>query len=514
MTYPSPAYDINGNLVTVALEGGDYSNLPAGYYTTPGQAAVARGAPPSASGAPITAQQVAVIYANPAPQVQQAIQQIFDAPPPPVQYVAPTPPVAQGWVEPIVTPPPTPQQIVAQLYVENGYTPPPAAVLEQIVSGAIVAPLTEPLTPAHAADPVAVLPPSTAASAQNTLATNPASAQTAAQTASPISATMPTMTGVFPDTSAFKVGDDGAENPVMQLVDRDGHLLQWTVAPSGIGYLVQPFYVTAPARVNEKRLIGADADGNPVFQIIDTNHNLVQWTEDHGQTHAIVQPFYVSVGGATASAGQTPAASGAGQVPPATTISLQKPTIVVGRTASGSPIKQLTDAVGVTQQWIENGNQIIDLRNAPTYGVLLHTTATDAPATSPGTGVPAGGGTAAQNSAPNNNGGSTVLASVARPQIQVGTTSAGWPIYQIGDDAYPASANKQKQWIIDPGPPSRIVDIVDAPTYGVLLRDSVTDAAVADHGGGVVTPHVTPPGGSGKLLLAGLAVALLWAAFK
>ncbi len=506
MTYRSPAFDINGNLVTIDLEGGDYSNLPEGYYTTPGMAAVARGVPPAPSGAPITAQEVYEIYSNPAPDNQETVQEIFNDPPPPVAYVAPTPPVAQGWTAPVVVPPPTPQQIVAQIYVQQGYTPPPPAVLDQIVSGAVVAPLTEPLTPAHAADPGPVLATAAPAPAQNTLATNPASAQTAAQSPA---ASMPTMTGVYPDTAAFKVGDDGAENPVMQLVDRDGHLLQWTLAPSGIGYLVAPFYVTTPPAINEKRLIGADADGNPVFQLIDADHHLVQWTENHGQTGVVVAPFYVSAG-APASAGQTPAASGSGSNGTATTISLERTTIIVGHTAAGSPIKQLTDAVGVTKQWIENGNQILDLRNAPTYGVLLHTAATDAPVGNPGTGIPSGGGTTTTTGGGTN--AAPQLASQARPQIQVGTTSAGWPIYQIGDDAYPASANKQKQWIIDPGPPSRIVDIVDAPTYGVLLHDSVVDAAVADHGGGTVTPNVPSTGGSSKLLLAGIAVALLLAA--
>ncbi len=167
---------------------------------------------------------------------------------------------------------------------------------------------------------------------------------------------------------------------------------------------------------------------------------------------------------------------------------------------------QLVDDNGQAIQWIQNGNQILDTRQVPTYGVLVHSAATDAAADTGGNN--SGGGSSGGNAAPQ-------IASIARPQIQVGTTSAGWPIYQIGDDAYPASANKQKQWIIDPGPPSRIVDIVNAPTYGTLLHDSVTDAAVADHGGGVVTPTVpATAGGKSNLVIAVIAAALLFAALN
>jgi len=518
MYYDSPAFDINGNLVTVSLLGGDYSNLPAGYYTTPGQAAVARGEPPTPSGDPISAQQVAEIYADPSPDNQDNIQQIFDEPPPPVAYVAPTPPVAQGWVAPAVTPPPTPAQIIAQIYVDQGYTPPPAPVIAQIISGAITAPITEPLTPAQATDPDlpahAITPASTTTATpapQNNVATNPATAQTAGQSPS-------TMPQVFDDTAAFVAGQDSSGQPVMQLVDANGNLVQWVLNPAG-GYFVAPFYVTTPPAINEKRLVGADVDGNPVFQLIDQAHNLLQWTENHGQTGYIVNPFYVSSGATTtpATSNPPPSSQSNGQVVPnnpGTTQSLSRPTKQVGVTLQGAPVMQLVDEAGVTKQWIQDGNTISDLRNAPTYGVLLHTAATDqsAPVVNTGGGQQSGGG----NPPASNGGGQAApqLASQARPQIQVGTTSAGWPIYQIGDDAYPASANKQKQWIINPGPPSAIVDIVDAPTYGVLLHDSVTDAAVADHGGGVVTPTVPTKSNSTGLVIAVVAAALLFAALN
>lgn len=154
MTYPSPAFDINGNLVTVDLEGGDYSNLPAGYYTTPGQAAVARNHGQSTGSAtPITAQQVYQIYSNPDPVNQAAVQAVFNNPPPPSDYVAPTPPVEQGWVAPTPTPPPTATQIVAQMYIDNGYTPPTDAIIHAIIAGTVVAPVTDPLPTVTAPSP-------------------------------------------------------------------------------------------------------------------------------------------------------------------------------------------------------------------------------------------------------------------------------------------------------------------------------------------------------------------------
>lgn len=159
---PSPAFDINGELVTIDLPGGDYANLPAGYYETPGQATVARhDHTQSGADTPMTAQQVGALYSDPTPATQAALQTIFSAPPPPPStYVAPTAPIATGWVEPVVTPPPTPADIISQSYIANGYTPPPDHVIQQIISGAIVAPITTPL-PAAAVPPPAA--PATAA---------------------------------------------------------------------------------------------------------------------------------------------------------------------------------------------------------------------------------------------------------------------------------------------------------------------------------------------------------------
>ncbi len=493
MTYPSPAFDINGNLVTVDLEGGDYSNLPEGYYTTPGQSAVARRVEEN-TGTPATAQEVGQLYSDTNPATQQAIQEIFDSPPPESDYVAPEPPAAQGWVAPAATPPPTSEQLIANMYRDNGLTPPPPAVLTQIATGQIDPPITAPLPTAATNSP----PPAASVSAPTPpSAPNNSVDQRLPATTTPGIPPAP-MIGIFDDTAAFVVGSSNGHN-VMQLVDADGNLVQWIDGTSDFRYVT-----TAPA-INEKRLIGADADGNPVFQMTDTAQNLVQWTENKTQTGYVVAPIYIRVGpdgkvtpppvtggGLPQSGGGNTAASGGGSTPPATTISLAKPTIQVGTTPAGLAVMQLVDAVGVVKQWIVNGNAIMDLVNAATYGVLFHTAATDAPVQNSGNGVPTGGG-------------QPPAQSLEKPQIQVGTTSAGWPIYQIVD-----AAGVVKQWIIDPGPPSRIVDLVNVPNYGVLFHDSVTDAAVQNNGGGNVTSNV-PSAGSSKMFLLG--AALLAAAY-
>lgn len=163
-----------------------------------------------------------------------------------------------------------------------------------------------------------------------------------------------------------------------------------------------------------------------------------------------------------------------------TPASLSRPTIQVGATATGLPVKQLVDEAGTALQWIEAGNQTFDLRIVPTYGALLHTAATDAGA------APA---------AP---------ADLSKPTIQVGSTPAGLPIYQLVDEV-----GSVKQWIIDPGPPSRIVNLIDVATYGVLTHTAATDQAVT------VLPQNNPPAteksSSPVLLLAlGVGVAWLW----
>lgn len=489
-SYQSPAFDINGSLVTIDLEGGDYSNLPSGYYTSPGMAAVARGVSQQTGGPPATAQEVYAIYSNTNAQNQQAVQQIFNNPPPPSNYQAPEPPTAVGWVAPVVTPPRTSEELIAQMYVDNGYTPPAPAVLTAIAAGQVVAPLTDPL-------PVAATPPDAAqivlpASALVAGVDNfPASAQTAPQLPS-------TMPGIHPDTAAFVVGQHSSGNPIMELVDANDNLVQW-VPGAGAQFIVAPFYVTAAPAVNEKRLIGGDDDGNPVFQLIDTAGTLVQWTENRGQTGYVTAPFSVSTGnlpGQTASGGNTAANSqnGGGNITTVTTDNWQ-PTRQVGQTTKGFPIYQLRDATGVVKQWIidpSNPNVILDLVNAPTLGTVYHDSVTDAAVISAGGGNVAGAG------------GEPELGPLDRPQIQVGTTPRGFPIYQIQD-----SAGMKKQWIIDPGPPSAIVDLRNVPAYGVLVHTSATDQG-APAGGGATAMTTGTAKSSTTVLFIALGAGALW----
>lgn len=416
----SPAFDINGNLVTIDLLGGDYVNLPTGYYATPGQAAVARQVEQN-TGTPATAQDVGEIYSDPSATAQAAVQQIVNAPPPPSNYQAPEPPVSTGWVAGPTTPPPTSEQLIAQMYVDNGYTPPPAAVLTAIATGQVVAPLTDPLpvNPPPVNAPPVTPPPVNAPSSEVGGVDNSATpAQTAAQLPS-------TMTGIHPDTAAFVVGQHSSGNPIMELVDANDNLVQW-VPGVGAQFIVAPFYVTAAPAVNEKRLIGGDDDGNPVFQLIDTAGTLVQWTENRGQTGYVTAPFAVSTGhlpGQSPSGGSTAASSqnsgGNTTTVTHTTQDLSQPTRQVGQTTKGFPIYQLKDSAGTVKQWIidpSNPNVILDLVNAPTLGAVYHDSVTDA-------AVQAAGGGTVQNSG----GGNSTTTTATRSQYFDPThRSIGW----------------------------------------------------------------------------------------
>ncbi len=275
---------------------------------------------------------------------------------------------------------------------------------------------------------------------------------------------------------------------------------------------------------------------------------------------------------------QRPAGSGGAQPPPnGNPISLAKPTILVGTTASGQPIKQLVDSGGLVKQWIEGNGAILDLVNAPSYGTLFHTTMTDAPKPGTGTGIVSGGGgtppPGGTTTPPPSGGGAPGLPvkgdpshfyvgrdargdvwqlyvstpgdphfdhvlewavlpghdskeliagtlrdigppssmtvaqrpgeqTLAKPTIQVGTTSVGWAILQrVKDDG------TAEQWIVNPIT-NAIVDLVSPVSYGVLYHDSVTDAAVNNNGGGVVTNNV-PSSGLDK---TAIVVAIIGAA--
>ena len=473
-------YDINGNLVTITVPyGSDPSAIPLGYYETPAIATQARALEQSTGEAPTDIEAKQVLYTS----TQSSINTLLANPPPASTYVAPTPPVAQGYTPPPATTPETPEDLLAQEYTQAGYTPPDAATLAAIVQGQIAPPVTAPLPGV----------------AQNSLASVTAPSEVSA----------PAMSGIQINTAPFTIGNDPASGqPIMELIDLDGNLVQWIPNPAGqVGYVMAPKYIMTPPAVNEKRLIGTDSQGNPVFQLIDGSNNLVQWTENRGQTNFVVAPFYVSVGngarawgntGTTATVG-TPGATTSGtsspgntQTPPASTTSLAQPTIQVGTTPSGDPVYQLVDAVGVVEQWIQAAGGSVDIITVPTYGVMVHDAVTDQPKPTTGTGVVSGGGTAQD---------------LSKPQIQVGTTSAGWAIYQIVD-----STGTVKQWIVNPGPPSTLLDSVAATTYGTLYVDAVVKALLGNQ-----TITQTPPAssgsGSGSLILIAAAAVAAWMYF-
>ncbi len=541
--YDSPAFDINENMVTVSLLGGDYSNLPEGYYETPGQARIARtGQQNTGSDTPPTAQEVFALYND--PSAQNDIQQVFDAPPPPPSdYVAPTPPVANGWVAPAATPPPTPAEIIAQSYIANGYTPPPDPVIAQIISGEITAPLTTPIA-VVTADPGPALPAAAATvpvdnfPAASQTPQNPAAVMTAAQYAAQrpdllinwVRAQNPAWVISHPDALAVVQFINQFPSLSAFLANDYGQAFGAGPEPGIDPAIAQAVAAEIPANAEPPATKGPAAVASAIAYAASRSDLVINWARAHSPAWVASHPnaaaivnfvtqfptlsaylsndFGAALGGpeptvsadvmayvqneipagstAASGGGNTQQTSGGGGT---TTQSLAKPQIQVGTTSAGWAIYQVGDDAGVTKQWIASPTGTVDLINAPVYGTMVHDAQTDQAVAAAG-------------------GGNVQTSGLAKPQIQVGTTSAGWPIYQIGDDN-----GVTKQWIIDPGPPSKIVDLLNAPTYGQLFHDAVTDAAVKNSGGGVVTTAGGTTAGKSNMLLIAAAAALAYFAF-
>ncbi len=533
-TFRSPAFDINGNLVTIDLLGGDYANLPAGYYETPGQAIIARhDQNNTGSNVPISAQQVGQLYSD--PNAQTALQTIFSAPPPPPStYIAPTAPVAVGWNPPPAAPLITSADIIAQSYRDNGMTLPSDAVIQQIISGEITAPLTAPL-------PVAAPVPVDNLNAPSQTPQNPAAVMTAAQYAAqrsdllinwvraqnpawvishPDALSVVQFVNQFPTLTAFLANDYGqafAPGPDPTIDPAIGQYVAGEIpadveppgrppvknpGPTAIQYAAERSdLVINWARAHSPAWVASHPAAAANITFITNFPTLSAYlSNDFGSPLSGPEPTVsadvmayveneIPAGFTYLSGGGKPQTGIPVQGKPTDGGMLARPQIQVGTTSAGWPVLQVGDNDGVTKQWIVSPNGTLDLVNAPVYGTMFHDSQTDK------TVVNSGGGVVTTNG-------------LAKPQIQVGTTSAGWPINQVGDDM-----GVTKQWIVDPGPPSKIVDLLNAPTYGELFHDAVTDAAVKTNGGGIVTAAGGTTAGKSNLLLLAAAAALAYFAF-
>jgi hypothetical protein len=92
-----------------------------------------------------------------------------------------------------------------------------------------------------------------------------------------------------PDPTARQVGVDNATgNPVWQLIDKGGSILEWAVDRAGaavglksVGTVAQDARLTYANPDPTARKVGTDtATGNPIWQLTDAGGNIVQWAVD------------------------------------------------------------------------------------------------------------------------------------------------------------------------------------------------------------------------------------------
>ncbi len=227
------------------------------------------------------------------------------------------------------------------------------------------------------------------------------------------------------------------------LIDEAGWEVLWTIDADTGQIVTQPHYGRPPISRNDIDAVGNEHlwetawDGSGIYNF--------RWGRMNVYGNGTNQPT-----------GSTPGGGGGGSNNPPAVVDHSKPTIQVGTTRMGQPVLQLTDRDGVVKQWFVLNGSTTDLTNANTYGVMVHTAATEYVAPPAPTG---GGGTVTHP------GDGT---SLERPTKQVGTTAGGIPVMQLVD-----AAGVVKQWFITN---AGLMDLVNAQTYGVLFHTAATDA--------------------------------------
>lgn len=167
-----------------------------------------------------------------------------------------------------------------------------------------------------------------------------------------------------------------------------------------------------------------------------------------------------------------------------------KPAIQVGVAFDGSPVWQIQDRVGTIVQWVlRNGVAVYDAEHPSTYGAMIETNNTRAPA---------------GNSNQQGGGGGGGVVDLSQPQIQVGTTAGGQPVYQLVD-----RLGVVQQWFLTA---AGITDLHQVPTYRVMHHTAATDnaGASASLAKPVIQVWTTAMGYPVKQLVDEAGVALQW----